>query len=116
MRHTVLATATSALAVAAMLTGGVGIAAAQPDEQGVVSGLVPGDMDVAGLSLGYGSFGTGSLMGLISNLVNAGSVVLSVDVPNSTGSYAPGSFGSYGPEASIGELSVAPLGSLGGAS
>ena len=34
---------------------------------------------------GYGSFGTGSLADLLTGFVNAGSVVLSVDVPNSTG-------------------------------
>ncbi|MGX1856525.1 hypothetical protein ACWIFB_03730 [Dietzia sp. NPDC055340] len=69
---------------------------------------------VAG-SFGYGSLGTGSLADLISGLINTGSVVLSVGVPNSTGSYAPGSTGSYGPEASVGQLLTAPLASLGGA-
>lgn len=78
------------------------------------------DLDPAMLgalgSIGYGSLGTGSLMDLLTGLVNGGSVVLSVDVPNSTGSYAPGSLGSYGPEASIGELALIPIGSLSGAS
>ena len=55
-------------------------------------------------SLGYGSLGTGSLLDLLTGAINTGSVVLSVDVPNSTGSYAPGSLGSYGPEASVAEL------------
>ena len=65
---------------------------------------------------GYGSFGTGSLMDLLSGLINTGSVVLSVDLPNATGSYAPGSLGSYGPEASIGGLLTVPTASLRGAS
>lgn len=67
-------------------------------------------------SLGYGSLGTGSLADLLSTVINTGSVVLSVDVPNSTGSYAPGSLGSYGPEAAIGALLVSPIGSIAGAS
>jgi hypothetical protein len=65
-------------------------------------------------SFGYGSFGTGSLADLITGLINSASVTLSVDVPNSTGSYAPGSLGSYGPEAAIGQLSVGSIGSVGG--
>ena len=64
--------------------------------------------------LGYGSFGTGSLADLITQVINTGSVVLSVDVPNSTGSYAPGSVGSYGPEASVGQVAVGSIGSVGG--
>ena len=119
MRTTILATAASALAAAALLIG-VGSAAAEPaepGEQGRVSGLTPaGPMTGAGNSAGYGSFGTGSLMDVLSMIINTGSVVLSVDVPNSTGSYAPGSLGSYGPEAALGALSVAPIGSLAGAS
>lgn len=67
-------------------------------------------------SLGYGSLGTGSLLDLLTGVINTGSTTLSVDVPNSTGSYAPGSLGSYGPEATIGELSVGSIGSLAGAS
>ena len=67
-------------------------------------------------SIGYGSLGTGSLADLLTGLVNTGSVVLSVDVPNSTGSYAPGSVGSYGPEAAIGNLALLPIASLAGAS
>lgn len=67
-------------------------------------------------SLGYGSLGTGSLLDLLTGLINTGSTTLSLDVPDATGSYAPGSFGSYGPEASVGELSVGSIGSLGGAS
>lgn len=119
MRTTLLATAASVLTAAALLTG-VGSAAAEPvepEEKGWVSGLTTvGPMIGAGNSTGYGSFGTGSLMDLLSMIINTGSVVLSVGVPNSTGSYAPGSLGSYGPEAAIGELLVGPLASLGGAS
>ena len=63
---------------------------------------------------GYGSFGTGSLADLLTGFVNAGSVVLSVDVPNSTGSYAPGSTGSYGPEASVGQTLTGSIGDAGG--
>lgn len=63
---------------------------------------------------GYGSFGTGSLADLLTGFVNTGSVVLSVDVPNSTGSYAPGSTGSYGPEASVGQTLTGSIGDAGG--
>lgn len=75
--------------------------------------LEPADLLEAAGSLGYGSFGTGSLMDLLTGAINTGSVLLSVDLPNSTGSYAPGSFGSYGPEAIIGQLSTTLTGSLG---
>lgn len=71
---------------------------------------------VAPGSLGYGSFGTGSLADLLAGVINAGSTTLSLDIPIATGSYAPGSFGSYGPEAAIGQLFVGSLGSLAGAS
>ncbi|EYT62058.1 hypothetical protein H483_0111535 [Dietzia sp. UCD-THP] len=127
MRTTMLAAASSALMTAALVVG-AGSAAAAPDEPTepfcvwiqTQNGLRcmsvdPATIDALG-SLGYGSFGTGSLMDLLSTIINTGSVVLSVDVPNSTGSYAPGSLGSYGPEASIGELAVGSIGSIAGAS
>ena len=57
-----------------------------------------------------------TLMDLLTGLINAGSVILSVELPNATGSYAPGSLGSYGPEASIGDVLTIPVASLGGAS
>lgn len=66
---------------------------------------------VAG-SIGYGSFGTTSLADLLSQFVLTGSNALSLELPIATGSYAPGSMGSYGPEAAIGELSAASAGSL----
>ena len=78
--------------------------------------LEPAAATAATLSLGYGSLGTGSVMDLLSGLINTGSVILSVELPNATGSYAPGSLGSYGPEASIGEALTIPVASLGGAS
>lgn len=138
MRATTLAAAVSALAAATLLTG-AGAATAQtgepgetvgPVDQGTDAGCVyvkvfPGAvrcmnldpaMIAAAGSIGYGSLGTGSLMDLLSGLINTGSVALSVDVPNATGSYAPGSLGSYGPEASLGEILLIPIGSLAGAS
>lgn len=75
--------------------------------------LDPATFDANG-TLGYGSFGTGSLADLMNGIVNFGSVALSMDVPNSTGSYAPGSLGSYGPEASVGEVLVGSVTPLGG--
>ncbi|MFN3339797.1 MAG: hypothetical protein ACK40Z_08875 [Dietzia sp.] len=127
MRTTMLAAASTALTAAALLTG-AGSATAAPAEPTApycvwiqtlngtrCMSVDPATIDVLG-SLGYGSLGTGSLMDLLTTIINTGSVVLSVDVPNSTGSYAPGSLGSYGPEASIGELSVGSVGSLAGAS
>ena len=63
-------------------------------------------------SLGYGSFGTTSLADLLSRIVLAGSTALSLELPIATGLLAPGSTGSYGPEASIGELSATSTGSL----
>ncbi|WP_404850818.1 hypothetical protein [Dietzia kunjamensis] len=78
--------------------------------------LEPAAATAATLSLGYGSLGTGSVMDLLSGLINTGSVILSVELPNATGSYAPGSLGSYGPEASIGDVLTIPVASLGGAS
>ena len=135
MRTSALAAVSTAFAAAALLTG-AGSAVADPAEPmdpltpGVDAGCVyittptgalrcmtldPASFTATG-SLGYGSGGTGSLMDLLSGILNTGSVVLSVELPNSTGSYAPGSLGSYGPEASIGELSVAPVASLAGAS
>lgn len=135
MRTSILATATSALAAAALLAG-AGAAAAQddpppnPTDLEVDAGCVDIETFAGAVrcmnvdpalvgqlgSLGYGSLGTGSLVDLFSVGINTGSTTLSLDVPNSTGSYAPGSLGSYGPEASIGELSVGSIGSLGGAS
>ena len=76
--------------------------------------LFPSAEGGGGSSLGYGSFGTGSLADLLTGILNTGSVVLSVDVPNSTGSYAPGSTGSYGPEAAIGQILTGSLGAVGG--
>ena len=76
--------------------------------------LFPSGNGGGGSDLGYGSFGTGSLADLLSGVINTGSVVLSVGVPNSTGSYAPGSTGSYGPEASIGQLLTGSIGAVGG--
>lgn len=76
--------------------------------------LFPSGAEGGGSSLGYGSFGTGSLADLLTGIINTGSVVLSVDVPNSTGSYAPGSTGSYGPEAAIGQILTGSLGAVGG--
>lgn len=127
MRKTLLATASSALAAAALLVG-AGTVGAQTcpeviDAEQVDAGdratvpcrgLAPVSAGEPGSDLGYGSLGTGSLMDLITMVINTGSTTLSLAVPNATGSYAPGSFGSYGPEASIGELIVGPIGSLGG--
>lgn len=135
MRKPTLAAASAALAAAALLIG-AGTASAEPADQldpvdqDVEAGCVdittwveavrcmnldPATMGATG-SIGYGSFGTGSLADLLTGIINTASVTLSVDVPNATGSYAPGSLGSYGPEAAIGELSVASIGSLAGAS
>lgn len=137
MRTTTLAATASALTAAALLTGAGTAAADEPDDKvgpvdtEIAAGCVyiptfgGGDrclnLDqavsaVAAGSIGYGSFGTGSLMDLLSGLINTGSVILSVELPNATGSYAPGSLGSYGPEASIGNLLALPIASLGGAS
>ncbi|MGN7226105.1 hypothetical protein ACTHQW_07180 [Dietzia maris] len=136
MRTTTLAATVSALAAAALVAT-AGPAAADdgdrldPVDTDVPAGCVyietyaaalrcmnlePAAVTAGTLSLGYGSLGTGSLMDLLSRLINTGSVVLSVDLPNATGSYAPGSLGSYGPEASIGELVTLPIGSIAGAS
>ncbi|UVE94254.1 hypothetical protein [Dietzia sp. B32] len=120
MRTTTLAAAASALAAAALLTGAGTAAADEPDEpaeMGTIRSLLlaPNVGEALG-SIGYGSLGTASLMDLLGQLINTGSVVLSVDLPNSTGSYAPGSLGSYGPEASIGDVLTIPVASLGGAS
>lgn len=121
MRATTLAATVSALAAAALLTTGAGAATAQEPEDSEGSGTIrsallsPAVSEAIG-SIGYGSLGTGSLMDLLSGLINTGSVALSVDVPNATGSYAPGSLGSYGPEASLGEIFLIPIGSLAGAS
>lgn len=130
MRRTALV---SALA-AATLVAGTGVAHAEdveeppkydPDAEvcvfittytGVVRPmcLFPTAGEGGGASLGYGSFGTGSLADLLTGIINTGSVVLSVEVPNSTGSYAPGSTGSYGPEASVGQVLTGSVGSAGG--
>lgn len=120
MRTTTLAATVSALTAAALLTG-AGTAAAEESDDAPGPGTIRSGLlaPVVGETLGvigYGSFGTGSLMDLLSGLINTGSVVLSVDLPNATGSYAPGSLGSYGPEASIGDLLTIPIASLGGAS
>lgn len=141
MRTTARTTAVSALAAAALLVG-AGTAAADEEQPvtpvdldtpagcvfiesftGVVrcmtldpAELDPAELDAASRSFGYGSFGTGSLADLLTGIINSGSVVLSVDVPNSTGSYAPGSTGSYGPEAVVGQVLTLPLASLGGLS
>ena len=136
MRRTSLATVVSALATSALLTG-AGTATADEEQSvppvdldtpagcvyitpstGVVRcmNLDPAQLAAVTGSFGYGSFGTGSLADLLTGIINAGSVVLSVDLPNSTGSYAPGSTGSYGPEASVGEILTIPIASLGGAS
>lgn len=123
MRTSILATATSALAAAALIAG-AGTAAAEqkfciPIETHVggirCMTMTPAEAAALG-SLGYGSLGTGSLLDLLTGGINTGSTALSLDIPNATGSYAPGSLGSYGPEAAIGELSVGSIGSLGGAS
>mgnify|MGYP001295981020 FL=1 len=58
--------------------------------------------------------GAGSLGGLVTGSLHLGSMTLSLDIPNSTGSYAPGSHGSYGPEAAIGRILVGSVGPLGG--
>ncbi|MEB8325348.1 hypothetical protein NGF75_05015 [Dietzia kunjamensis] len=136
MRTTTLAATVSALAAAALLTG-AGTATADdgepvgPVDTDTAAGCVyirthtealrcmnlePAAAAAATLSLGYGSMGTGSLMDLLSGLINTGSIILSVELPNATGSYAPGSLGSYGPEASIGDVLTIPVASLGGAS
>lgn len=114
MRKTLLTTASSALAAAALVLG-AGTAAADEPEQGTIRGglLAPALTEALG-SIGYGSAGTGSLMDLLTGAINLGSTTLSVDVPNSTGSYAPGSFGSYGPEASVGQLLTGSLGTVAG--
>lgn len=145
MRRTALTTAVSALAAAALLAG-AGTAAADevapgapvvpveevgpvdldevaecvflPTFTGVVRCMVlePAELAAVTGSLGYGSLGTGSLADLLTGIINAGSVALSVDLPNATGSYAPGSTGSYGPEASVGQVLTTPIASVGGAS
>lgn len=132
MRTTILATTTSVLTAAALVLG-AGTAAAEdavppgttdePTCVGIktfegrsrIMCLTPQMLGAPG-SLGYGSAGTGSLADLLSGVINAGSVALSVDLPNLTGSYAPGSLGSYGPEASIGQVLTGSVGSAGGAS
>lgn len=132
MRTTTLAATTSALAAAALLIG-AGTAVAEEVDQPETPEkpvcivietfggtprtmcLTPQMLDSLG-SLGYGSVGTGSLADLLTGVINTGSVALSVDLPNLTGSYAPGSFGSYGPEASVGQVLSGSVGSLGGAS
>lgn len=119
---------TSVLAAAALGVG-AGTAAAQTEEpadqpippscilidlgngQQRCLNAVPTITDVAG-SVGYGSFGTGSLTGLVEQIVLTGSNALSLQIPIATGSYAPGSLGSYGPEASVGELSTTAIGSV----
>ncbi|MCY1659039.1 hypothetical protein OVA21_17905 [Dietzia sp. SL131] len=136
MRTTTLAATVSALAAAALLTGAGTATAQQIDRVEPVDlddaagclyitihtkalrcmNLEPAAVAVSPLSLGYGSLGTGSLTDLLSGLINTGSIILSVELPNATGSYAPGSLGSYGPEASIGDVLTIPVASLGGAS
>ncbi|AVM64244.1 MULTISPECIES: hypothetical protein [Dietzia] len=108
-------TALAAVLAASALVAGAGTAAAEDvGEKGTVGGLTPVEaLETLGGSLGYGSLGTGSLMDLVSLIVSTGSAVLSLEIPNATGSYAPGSLGSYGPEASLGHLSATLTGSLG---
>ena len=134
MRKTALASAATALAAATMLAGAGAAHADEPVPQTdltkraecirieTFTGIRGACLDPAEAgqlgSIGYGSFGTGSLADLLTGAVNLGSVALSVAGPNSVGStgfYLPGSTGSYGPEASIGELLTGSLGSLGGA-
>lgn len=129
MRKTIHATTASALAAAALIVGAGTAAAADPEAPAddsptcvfieIYDGtlrcmtVLPGMTEALG-SIGYGSAGTGSLMDLLTGAINLGSTTLSVDVPNSTGSYAPGSFGSYGPEASVGQLLTGSLGTVAG--
>lgn len=132
MRQTARSTTVAALAAAALLAGTDVAGAQETDPVGptdpdttaecvhipVFTGTtrcMSLDPELAAQlgSLGYGSLGTGSLLDLVTRLISTGSTVLSVDIPNSTGSYAPGSFGSYGPEASIGQLSSTLTGSFG---
>lgn len=132
MRTTTLAATTSALAAAALLIGAGTAAAEEVDQPETPENptcivietfggtprtmcLTPQMLDSFG-SLGYGSAGTGSLADLLTGVINTGSVALSVDLPNLTGSYAPGSLGSYGPEASVGQVLTGSLGSVAGAS
>ena len=130
MRMPIFAALTTALTAAALVAG-AGTAAGEdagpqeetrPERQCLLTqtftglhcmNLDPATFDANG-TLGYGSFGTGSLADLVNGIVNFGSVALSMDVPNSTGSYAPGSLGSYGPEASVGEILVGSVTPLGG--
>lgn len=117
MRSTLIATAATALAAGAMLAGaGTAVAAdcvyvVQQDGQSRCVSFDPAQGAPQG-GIGYGSFGTGSLADLFSQIVLTGSNALSLQAPIGTGSYAPGSTGSYGPEASVGELSVASVGTL----
>ena len=132
MRPTALTSTLAATMAAGTILAGAGTAAAQadPPPNPTNTEIDGGCVDITtftGLvrcmkmdptvgtqlgSLGYGSLGTGSLLDLLTGVINAGSVAISVDVPNSTGSYAPGSRGSYGPEASVAEMSVGSVGSL----
>lgn len=111
MRTTIRASAVSALAVAALVAG-AGTAAAE--KATIPERLLTPAVTEAVSSLGYGSLGTGSLMDLLTGAVGVGSTTLSVGIPNLTGSYAPGSFGSYGPEASLGEILIGSVGPLSG--
>lgn len=134
MRTTILATAASALAAGALVAGAGTAAAAEEADQTEEDAtpvcvvietfagtprtmcLTPAMLDETG-SLGYGSLGTGSLMDLLTGTINLGSTALSVDVPNSVGSagsYAPGSTGSYGPEALVGQLLTGSIGLVAG--
>ena len=117
MRKTILATAASALAAAALVAGAGTAAADDGEEQGTIPErlLSPAMIDSLG-SIGYGSAGTGSLMDLVTGVINFGSTTLSLDVPSSIGWYAPGSTGSYGPLAPVGEVLTASVAVIGGTS
>lgn len=118
MRTSILTTAASALAATALVAGAGTAAAEEAGEQrSIRAGLLTPSVGETTGSFGYGSGGTGSLMDLITGVINVGSTTLSVDVPNSVGStgfYAPGSFGSYGPLVPFGEVLTASVGVIGG--
>lgn len=116
MRKTTLAATTSALAALALLAGAGTAAADEPENGTIRAGLLTPALTEALGSIGYGSAGTGSLADLLTGMINTGSTALSVDLPNLTGSYAPGSVGSYGPEASVGQVLTGSLGNVAGAS
>lgn len=126
--RTVTALTTAGLAAAVLVAGGGAATAQTAPEQAptcieitIYTGKticlrVDGPGAAGTGSLGYGSAGTGSLSDVLSQLVVTGSNVLSLELPLSTGSLAPGSTGSYGPEASLGELSATSTGQVIGGS